>query len=81
MYSCVAAGPKGADAYHWFTYSGKTIELQFRGIEVPLIRGQRFGVRKSGNNKHIRLVLEGDLNRVMTIDLPTAKRIAKSVGA
>lgn len=79
MYSCVVARPKGDDAYDWYTYEGKRMDLPFRGITIPLMKGQQFGVRKSGNGKFIRLVMEGDVNRVMTIDLPTAKKIAKGV--
>lgn len=81
MYSCLVARIKGTDEYEWFTYSGPTLDLQYRGILIPLAKGQKFGVRKSSNNKDIRLVLGDDINRVFTISLDTAKKIAKNCGA
>jgi hypothetical protein len=80
MYSCLVARIKGEDEYDFFTYTGPMIMLPFRGIEIPLSKGEKFGVRKSSNGKSIRLILGDDLNRVFTIDLETAKKIARSVG-
>lgn len=79
MYSCVVARIKDDDEYDWFRYSGKPIEVPFRGITRTLDKGQIFGVRKSSNGKQIRMVFDGDLTRVMTLDLPLAKKIAKFV--
>jgi len=79
MYSCLVARIKGEDEYDFFTYKGKPIDVPFRGITRTLEKGQRFGVRKSSNGKQIRLVFEGDLTRVMTIDLATAQKIAKGI--
>ena len=80
MYSCLVARIKGEDEYDFFTYTGPMIMLPFRGIEIPLSKGEKFGVRKSSNGKSIRLILGDDLNHVFTIDLETAKKIARSVG-
>lgn len=79
MYSCLVARIKGEDEYDFFTYKGKPLEIPFRGITRTLETGQRFGVRKSSSGKQIRMVFEGDLNRVMTIDLALAKKIAKGI--
>lgn len=87
MYSHLITTPalaaiKPAENYSWFTYtSKKSIDLPYRGIEVPLSRGQKFGVRKSANGKHIRLVMGDEINRVFTIPLDTAKAIAKNCEA
>lgn len=66
--------------YDMFTYNGKRpIALDFRGKEVMLERGMRFGVRKSADGKKIRLILDSDANRVFTISLDTAKQLAKNI--
>ncbi len=79
MYSCIVARIKGEDEYDWLKYKGKALEIPFRGITRTLEPGQKIGVRKSSNGKQIRMVFDGDMNRVMTLDLPLAKKIAKSV--
>ena len=81
MYSCLVARIKDESEYDTFTYTGKPIEIPFRGITRTLEKGQRFGVRKSSNGKQIRMIFEGDPTRVMTLDLPLAKRIARFVKA
>lgn len=80
MYSCVVESRVKGDAeYDWLRYSGKSMEIPFRGIARTLEPGQIIGVRPSSNGKQIRMVFQNDINRVMTIDLATAKKIAKSV--
>ena len=78
MYSSlIKARIKGEDEYDWFSYTGPIIMLPFRGIDIPLAKGEKFGVRKSSNGKQIRLVMGDDLNRVFTITLEQAQAIAK----
>jgi len=80
MYSClVESRIKGEDEYEWFRYLGKPIEIPFRGITRTLETDQKIGVRKSSNGKQIRMVFDGDINRVMTLDLALAKKIASKV--
>jgi hypothetical protein len=82
MYSnlIVVAAPKSAEHYQYFKFMGKkAIDLPYRGISVPLEPGQRFGVRKSRDGKKIRLVLDDEVNRVFTLSLDIAKKIAKTV--
>ncbi len=88
MYSCIVAKtevtalikPKGD--YQWFTYTGKKpLELPYRGIEVPLEKGQRFGVRRSANKKQIRLVMGDEVNRVFTLTLELAKALGRACEA
>ena len=80
MYShLVHAAIKPAENYTWFVYQGRQMDLPFRGIQVPLMKGQKIGVRKSANGKQIRLVMGDEITRVFTLDLPTAQKIAKSV--
>lgn len=82
MYSnlIVVAAPKGAEHYQYFKFIGKrAIDLPYRGIEIPLEPGQRFGVRKSRDGKKIRLVLDDDVNRVFTLPIELANKIAKTV--
>lgn len=82
MYSnlIVRAAPKGAEHYQYFIYMGKkTIDLPYRGISIPLEPGQRFGVRKSADNKKIRLIIDGEINRVFTLPIDLATKIAKTV--
>lgn len=79
MYSClvITARIKEVDEYDWLAYSGRPIEIPFRGVTRTLDTGDVFGVRKSSNGKQIRMVFKNDLNRVMTLDLALAKKIAK----
>lgn len=70
---------KGEGSYDFFTYRGPKIDLDYRGKSVPLSKGDRFGVRKSANGKSIRFVFENELTRVFTLDLDTAKKIAKGI--
>jgi hypothetical protein len=79
MYSCIVARIKSEDEYDWLQYKGKPLEIPFRGITRTLETGQKIGVRKSSNGKQIRMVFDGDLNRVMTLDLALARSIAKNV--
>lgn len=81
MYSflVVQSRIKPAEDYDFFTYDGPKMNLDFRGRPVTITKGTRFGVRKSSSQKAIRLVLGDDVNRVFTIDLPTAKKLAKHI--
>ena len=65
----VESAPKGTDAYQWYTYTGKPRDLvSGGGTPLYLKKGQSFGVRKSGDGKHIRLITK-DLgpNKVFTL--------------
>lgn len=65
-------------AYDFFVYEGrKPVTVNFRGREIKIGKGSEFGVRPSTNGKHIRLIFPGDANRVITLDLDTAKELAK----
>jgi len=77
----VEAAIKPAENYDFFIYKGPTLQVPYRGIEVPLMKGQRFGVRKSRDGKKIRLVMDDEVNRVFTIPLELAQKIAKKVEA
>jgi hypothetical protein len=79
MYSCLVARVKGEDEYEFFKYGGRPLEIPFRGITRTLEKGQQFGVRKSSNGKQIRMIFKGDPTRVMTLDLPLAKKVAKGI--
>ena len=71
------AAPKSADAYQWFIYTGaKAIPISGR-TPIVISKGTAFGVRPSSNGKLIRLVLPGQETRVFTIDMRTAKLLAK----
>jgi len=60
---------KGDDEYSWFTYKGKSMNLQGRGQPVSLNNGDVFGVRYSSNKKDKRLVLEKlGLTKVFTLN-------------
>lgn len=75
----VAAAIKPVESYQFYTYVGKPMQIPYRGIEVPLTKGQKFGVRKSANGKKIRLVMGDEVNRVFTIDLALAQKLAKNI--
>lgn len=86
MYSFLTAGTpveariKPNTDYDMFQYGGKRpFPLDFRGKEVLLEPGMKFGVRKSSNGKQIRLILADDVNKVFTISLDTAKKLAKNI--
>jgi len=71
---------KPDSSYEWFTYKGRRpIDVEFRGKTISIKKGQRFGVRKSANKKQIRMVLEDQANRVITLSLDQAQKLAKGV--
>lgn len=66
--------------YEFFNYSGKRpVTVVFRGKEIEIKPGTRFGVRPSSNGKHIRLIFPNDPTRVITIDPATAAKLAKGL--
>lgn len=82
MYSFLAitARIKPDTDYDWFTYGGrKPVPVNYRGTERLITKGTRFGVRPSTNGKSIRLVFPNEITKVYTIDLDTAKALAKGV--
>lgn len=77
----VEAKPFAESRYQFFTYRGKQpVVVTFRGQEYRIVNGMRFGVRPSSNGKFIRLIFPDNKNRVFTIDMPTAKKLANGVG-
>jgi hypothetical protein len=82
MFSYVVARVKPESDYQWYVFTGpKPVSLEFRGNPIVIHKGERFGVRKSSNNKEIRLVRDNDITRVLTISLDQAKKLAKQVKA
>lgn len=80
MYSFCVARVKAEDEYEWFSYNGsKPVELMFRGSPFLLEKGQRFGVRPSSSEKHIRLVFKDYPTRVFTLTMKQAQTLAKGV--
>lgn len=75
----VDAAIKPAENYDWFTYTGPSLELPYRGSMIAINRNQRFGVRKSANQRHIRLVLGDDVNKVFTVEQDVANKLAKHI--
>lgn len=76
----VEARPRPEEAYTFFTYKGASpVGVTFRGKELAINRGDRFGVRPSRNGKFIRLVFPNDPTRVITVDQATANKLAKGV--
>jgi hypothetical protein len=74
------AAIKPATSYDWFTYrANKPVTVVYRGQDIVVDKGQRFGVRPSSSGKLIRLVFPNSPTRVITIDLKTAKALAKGV--
>ncbi len=75
----VEARIKGEDEYEWFTYTGPSLPIPYRGDSEILERGQIFGVRPSSNGKHIRLVFQGEETKVFTLTPELARKIATHV--
>lgn len=72
---------KGDDEYTWLNYTGKPLNLSFRGTPVTLREGDRFGVRYSSNKKDKRLVLDAPgfgLTKVMTLTPEVEHRLYKN---
>ncbi len=66
--------------YEFFTYnSAKKVDVSFRGKPITISKGTRFGVRPSTNGKSIRLIFPDEATKVITIDLETAKKLAKGI--
>lgn len=77
----VTAAVKGAEAYHWFKYTGKrsiTIGHGNKRTEVTLDTDDRFGLRPSTSGKFYRMVAaHTGLTRVFTLDSETYKKLLK----
>jgi len=77
----LTAAPKDESHYSFYTYRGKNpVTVTFRGHEYSVAKGTRFGVRPSSNQKLIRMIFPENKNRVFTLDLDTANRLANGVG-
>ena len=66
--------------YEFFTYHrAKKVDVSLRGKPITISKGTRFGVRPSTNGKSIRLIFPDEATKVITIDLETAKKLAKGI--
>jgi hypothetical protein len=66
--------------YQFFEYNGsRPVSVAFRGRQIDITKGMRFGVRPSSNGKLIRLIFPKDPTRVLTIDLDTATKLARGI--
>lgn len=80
LQGAIEARPRPEEAYTFFTFNGaRPVVVNFRGKDISIKNGQRFGVRPSRNGKHIRLIFPSDPTRVITIDESTANRLARGV--
>lgn len=76
----VVAAIKPETSYEWFKYKGaRPVVLNFRGKDVPVEKGARFGVRPSSTGKDIRLIFKDDPTRVFTLTKQQADKLAKGV--
>lgn len=76
----VTALIKPESNYQFFTYQGKKpVTVHFRGKEISIGKGTKFGVRPSASGKDIRLIFPGDKTRVITISREQANQLAKGV--
>lgn len=66
-------------SYDFFIYQGNPVDVDFRGRIITIDKGTKFGVRPSSNGKQIRLIFPKDPTRVITIDMDTAKKLARGV--
>ncbi len=74
----VTALIKGEQHYQWFLYtSPKSVDLNFRGREVKIVKGTKFGVRLSADKSKIRLIFPNDPTRVITVTQQQAQSLAK----
>ncbi len=79
-HSQLEARIKGADEYQWLRHQGGKLTLQTSKGPLVIDKNEVYGVRPSSNGKHIRLVQAEDhgINKVMTITLDDAKKLAKT---
>lgn len=70
----------GADEYHWMKHEGGKLTLQTSKGPLVIDKGEVYGVRPSSNGKQIRFVQAEDhgINKVMTLTLEDAKKLAKT---
>ena len=77
----VTAAVKGAEAYHWFNYTGKrglTIVHGNKRSEVTISNGDCFGLRPSTSGKFYRMVtVNTGLTRVFTVDPYTYQKLIR----
>lgn len=74
----VTALIKGEDHYQWFLYtSPKSVDVNFRGRDIQIVKGTKFGVRLSADKSKIRLIFSQDPTRVLTISQAQAQALAK----
>lgn len=71
---------KGADEYSWMLHQGGKLTLQTSKGPIEIDKGEVYGVRPSSNGKQIRFVQAEDhgINKVMTLTLEDAKKLAKT---
>lgn len=72
---------KGDDEYVWLQYSGKPLNLTFRGNAVTLRPGDKYGVRWSSNKKDKRLVIDAPgfgLTKVFTLTEELEDKLRKT---
>lgn len=71
---------KPEDDYDFHVYRGsKPVTVTYRDTPFTIAKGMKFGVRPSSNGKLIRLIFPDNPTRVFTIDLATAKQLAKGL--
>jgi hypothetical protein len=87
MYSFLVAKTTPVEAlikpesnYDFFVYKGaRPVTLNFRGKDVDVKTGTRFGVRPSADGKNIRLIFPKEPTRVFTLTKDQARQLAKGV--
>lgn len=78
--SYIRSAIKDENSYEWFTYrKGSPVEIDYRGKAVTIVKGDRFGVRKSRNGREIRLIMKDAPTKVYTLTLEQARKLAKGV--
>lgn len=74
------AAIKPSENYQWFTYKkSKPVVVEFRGKQITISKGTKFGVRPSANGKDIRLIFPQDETRVITLTREQAEQLGKGV--
>ena len=68
---------KGRNHYVWYEYTGKTPLTFGEKRQLELKKGDVFGVRWSSNKKDIRIVLEGELTKVATVNSSYFEKVFK----
>ena len=66
------------ETFDFFTYQGKPVTITYRGQDLTITAGTRFGISPAKGN-FAKLIMANNKHRVFTIDVQSAAKLAAGV--